>query len=129
MTYLSIDLDYWFYHDREEFASLFSLLENLSSIKDRTIVQEHQELLPHINKVKPDHILHVDYHQDICYPTSPNEKIPIACGSFFYHVQERKNKTFKWFYPNYYSCIKQEVGVSGILVHKSNLKCGPVVSA
>lgn len=117
-TYLSIDMDYWFRNGNEDFDSMYKLLNFTSTIDNKFLVQEHHELLPHINDCDPDHIVHVDYHQDIAFPYRNNERMYLNCGTFFYFVEKRQEKTFKWFYPNYSTCILDHGGLCVDSWHK-----------
>ena len=110
-TYLSIDMDYWFRNDNEDFDSMYKILDFVSTIDNKTIVQEHHEILSHINEHNPDHIIHVDYHQDIAFPYSRYDRMYLNCGTFYYFVEGRQEKTFKWFYPDYYTCILDHGGL------------------
>jgi hypothetical protein len=112
MTYLSIDLDYWFRKDNFDDFSIFKLLDQIKHIPNKVLVDEHDELVPHINSTKTDKIIHIDCHQDICFPTNTSyyEHLDCHCGSFFYFIENRENIDFTWHYPDYHHCIQKELG-------------------
>ena len=87
---------------------MYDLLDFVKTIPNRIIVQEHHNILSHIDSIDPSHILHVDFHQDIAFPI--DKPITLFCGNFFYFIKNRIEKTFKWFYPNEHHCIKREMG-------------------
>lgn len=102
-TYLSIDLDYWFTNDECcRIKQLKNVLRSIKNIKNIKIVGEHHRMLSHINSVAPDKIIHVDYHQDIGFPTERNQKdFSMFCGNFLYYVKNRQSMDFEWYYPEY----------------------------
>lgn len=113
-SYLSIDLDYWFCKYPTEHCNTIKLLNLLCYFrhKDKNclIVDEHHNLLDHINESDTDNIIHIDYHQDLCwYEENSNPKV--ECGNFFWFVDGKENKKFKWFYPDTDECIKNAMGL------------------
>ena len=109
--YLSIDLDYWFSDESPSIRGLKRILDRVKNVRNKIIIDEHHCILDHINESGSNHILHVDYHQDIVYPTLKKENITLECGSFFYFVKDKEKKNFEWFYPSYVSCVKMGLGL------------------
>lgn len=126
-TYISIDLDYWLcstneyiysekdYPEHAKIKSLFKLLKLLRPIKNKIIVEEHHELLPHIDDANPDRIIHIDFHQDIAFPyrgkdewINKSRALTLSCGSFFYWVNKRREIDFEWWYPHLYCADYKE---------------------
>lgn len=101
-TYLSIDLDYWLgssYNDPEDLSTLGSVLNAVKHVGNTLMVDEHQNILDHINSIEPDKIIHIDFHQDIAYPHKREPEIELHCSNFFYYVNNRKDIDYEWFYP------------------------------
>ncbi len=69
------------------------------------LVDEHHHILDHLNSARCSDICHVDFHQDIAYPTKDMPEVELDCGSFFYYVKDRTNVNYTWFYPDA-SCAK-----------------------
>lgn len=102
--YLSIDLDFWLtdfsWYEKRQTKKMYDFLNSLPNVENRLIVDDHHHLLDHINTSSCDTIYHVDYHQDLAFPTRKGERIQLNCGTFFYFVKKRKEKNFKWFCPH-----------------------------
>lgn len=103
-TYLSIDLDFWLADpgDSLPIKTLFQLLGALKNIEcPKVIVKDHDELVPFIDESTPSKIVHIDYHQDIAWPT-PHDRGPLElnCGTFFWFIQNKENIEFTWYYPD-----------------------------
>jgi len=109
--YLSVDLDFW--NER----SLAECRKVLDYIKFRhkkiEIVDEHQDLLPDINRHEPDTVINLDYHSDIsnneAVEWSCNQewddkdqdyKAPLNCGTWANWVREASRQHFLWLYPS-----------------------------
>lgn len=78
-------------------------------------MDEHQELVPHINEQSYSKIIHIDQHQDICYPTKQylnpdSNELDCECGTFLYFIENRKEMDFVWYYPDYNYCIERGMG-------------------
>lgn len=106
-TYCSIDLDYWLgpdhlytNHERPPIDSFVSLMQKLGSVTDRRLVDQHQFLLPHIEHTDSELILHIDYHQDIAFPTAHFKTVAFNEGTFYYFLSNRETKEFVWYYPD-----------------------------
>jgi hypothetical protein len=100
-TYLSIDLDYWLHNGNNYHViprQMFRLFKSLSSM-NKVIVKDHEQLLPFIEKLNVERIIHIDYHQDIAYPYWEDDSVELNCGTFWYFLQNRKNINFHWIYP------------------------------
>lgn len=99
-TYLSIDLDYWLSEPYVEYTqSLTRVLKSVRHVQDIIIVEDHHEILDHVNRLVPDKILHIDYHQDIAFPRYAGDTVDLQCGTFLYFVENRERIDFEWWYP------------------------------
>jgi hypothetical protein len=105
--YLSIDLDYWCSGDYmysgfelPDINSLHQLLADTMHVHNRLLVDPHDHLLTHINQAKPARIIHVDYHQDIAFPSRYSKTVSLNEGTFFYFVDNRADIDFCWYYPD-----------------------------
>ena len=108
-SYLSIDLDYWFYHSCPKSTNgLKRILHKVLDVTDKLLVDEHHNLLDHINSSKCDKIIHVDYHQDLVFNIGDTTKV--ECGNFFSFVNNKENIDFDWYYPDYDECIRKGLG-------------------
>ena len=68
--------------------------------KNRIIVEEHHELLPQMESCNMNNIIHVDYHQDICYATTGYPTVhEISCGTFFYFLKNKKKYKIQMVLP------------------------------
>ena len=99
-TYLSIDIDYWFASVLGENPPLNGLFKLLRAVRTKpcVVVEEHHQLLPHLDEVAPTKVLHVDYHTDVAFPVE-GRPIELNCGTFFWFMQNRADTTYRWFYP------------------------------
>lgn len=130
-TYLSIDLDYWFSgYDYEKIPrSISYIFDTIKHLKNKILVDDHDELLDHINCCNPERIIHLDFHQDIAYPVKGSirtENVELNCGTFLYYVENRKNIDFEWYCPTskcYMKghreglCVEPSISIS---THKKN---------
>lgn len=120
-TYLSIDLDF-FFSDEGDHYNIIKFLDKISHIQNKMLVDEHHLLLDHINNSGCTKIINVDYHQDIAYPIYNDDKLKLSCGTFLYFVEDRKNKEFKWYYPQTENCFQNGLGFCMDMKHKPNSK-------
>jgi len=95
-SYLSIDLDYWCDHKTAQSATRF--FNRVFSLgKPITIVAEHDDLLPDVNRMKGDILYNFDSHEDYCVP---NAKAGRPCdGDWVSWVKWRHNARYVWAYP------------------------------
>jgi hypothetical protein len=102
-SYLSIDLDYFFYEGFEIKDKFLEFMETLNKLCDSknikpSIVKYHHELLPIVDKYSFDNLLHIDFHSDLTdynkedlYEDNLNE------GTWINFVKKRKNIDFIWY--------------------------------
>jgi hypothetical protein len=103
VTYLSVDLDYWWQcHRRRDVDSFFSHVFSLHV--PIFVAPFHDQLLEHINQSKYDHIINVDYHSDIC-DYAPWMRLNEGTWANF--VQSRSH--FDWRYPTE-ACLSMNSG-------------------
>jgi hypothetical protein len=103
-TYLSIDLDYWFYIGYESYEisgmmmKCFNFFVNLSKLNQKCnidLIINHENILPILKKSVYDILINIDYHDDICGKDFPK----INCGTWVKFVDKRKEGLYKWYYP------------------------------
>jgi hypothetical protein len=107
-TYLSIDLDFWNFLDLKNCKNFMK--EVKATNLPITLVDDHADLLKHINKRECSKVINIDYHTDICnnFDTPPHSKryykekdgllLPsLNCGTWANWVNNRESYT--WLYP------------------------------
>ena len=107
-TYLSIDLDFWNFLDIKECRSF--MYEIKATGLPVTLVDDHADLLGHINRRKCSRVINIDYHSDICnnFDKRPHKKqfykekdgllLPVLnCGTWANWINSRES--FTWLYP------------------------------
>jgi hypothetical protein len=103
-TYLSIDLDYWFYRDYDNYQLQTKMLECFDFfaelLKTRQVfsvdlIINHEDILSILKNSNFDLLINIDYHDDICYKNYTE----LNCGTWAKFVEGRNNKTYQWNYP------------------------------
>lgn len=108
--YLSVDLDYWLNSKTTKSANVF--FRKLFKLnKPMVIVQDHDKLVPDINKYPPQDkiIYNVDFHSDIVGERDLqgrrcSRKEALNCGNWVNYVNFRKEGIFYWIYPSAKTC-------------------------
>ena len=98
-VYLSVDIDY--FNNRKRSTILAQFIE-LGKRVGMTVVGDHQNLLPTVNKTKGRiHLINVDLHSDLCYlGTDPNRSIKRAgCGDWVNYTDIKRQYRFTWVHP------------------------------
>jgi len=103
-VYLSIDLDYWKAEHSPKAATRF--FRRLFGELDLPIMTafHHHHLVPHINSVKPDTVINIDFHSDIA---DKHDGPPLEEGNWANFVDCQG--TFIWRYPRD-SCLTHHTG-------------------
>jgi hypothetical protein len=96
-TYLSIDLDYWC--DKAFPNPFIQKAIHLAKKLPHTIVADHAEMLPAINKLQCPQVVNVDYHSDLPELADQDEEVPLECGTWGLFVQGPR-RCFTWSYPH-----------------------------
>jgi len=112
-TYLSIDLDYWAmmprgYNGKAYLNFIESIMEKDIPVK---MVVSHEEILEHLEQKKPNHIINIDYHSDICADSEHSDhEIPFDEGTWAAFYSHRNQSIFEWRYPDREACLIKGYG-------------------
>ena len=99
--YLSVDLDFWIGKVESPVVFFDHLLD---TVKDVSIVVEHQDLIPHASQFDFDTLVNIDYHSDVTEVgcTNPDEEKTLSdidCGEWVNFVPGRSQKQHLWICP------------------------------
>ena len=119
--YLSIDLDYWMYHETDR--GLWSFVNRALSLGVPTMaVQAHHWLLSHINKHPAHRLINVDFHDDIVF--RDEEGCAMSDGTWVSYVKWRGKGQFEWRYPCRDSLVRGVCEPMGDVYNGSGSKTG-----
>jgi hypothetical protein len=124
-VFLTIDLDYFgitnvlgnkIKHNKKK------NIEFIQSIFDLqvpiTVVKNHHEILPTLNKNRYDKIINIDFHSDIVVDPKYDKRPYMATlqlneGTWANYYKYRKDCQFEWRFPNKEYCLLSGFGVCG----------------
>lgn len=116
-VYLSIDLDFFpFLNSRIVFKNKCRQLINkaLSLKVDTLVVDAHHGLIKHVSNSKKygvDHLINIDYHDDIVALNNININNEEEEGAWVSHISWKRNGTYEWRYPNKTECVELKWGI------------------
>jgi hypothetical protein len=112
MSYLSVDLDYWFLHATQRSSMLF-FRKLLALNKPIVVVKDHQRLLRDINENWPrDNVLvNIDFHSDISSEIYDILDKRLSCANWADFVHHRFYGHYIWVYPSYEICFERRSGM------------------
>ncbi len=100
-VYLSVDIDYW--NDDPDITRARLFLDKLHALPEQIpvhIVEDHQDLLAHINSSRARILYNIDYHADL----HSDDDIRRANGRGDYNwagfVEWKQEGTYVWYNPN-----------------------------
>lgn len=127
--YLSIDLDYW-YRTTDSIVDLLLFHSIFAQFKPK-IVDSHEKLVPHINKLSDQFnvLVNLDFHSDLASLEDKPDKdgryfLPFKReeGTWGNFVSNSLSKTFIWS-PPAKKCISTEIGLCHGEGNKNPFKC------
>lgn len=111
---VTVDLDYWWCGKRVRNwkrslrDTLFSLFDK-NDYKPIQLYQDHHHVLPDLNKTTHDHLINIDYHDDIMANT---RKLPrkedLNCGTWVSYVKWRRKANYTWLKPSDHNFSREE---------------------
>lgn len=117
MSYLSIDLDYW---DNLE-VFLKNGMPFIKKAMKRTdnimVVQQHHQLLDHINDCKPHTVYNIDWHSDLCDFLKHEIDDELDEGTWGNYISSKHKATFVWHFPKI-KCDDREFPGGRCDIHK-----------
>lgn len=100
-VYLSIDLDYWGAHQARGAPRFLDRVLALGA--PTCIVRSHEQILPHTKRFRFDHLINIDFHNDIM--SRWGQKMPND-GNWSCFIDKDCREVFEWRYPTRRQCLE-----------------------
>lgn len=114
--YLSVDMDYWAEPERSRRAGLRTLKKLIASGKPIVVVEDHGNMLDHINRYPSDRLVNVDAHSDFWNYKDFNDRnfsnrsyfnqisncssCVVDCSNWVNGVRWQDGKEYVWLHPH-----------------------------
>jgi hypothetical protein len=112
MSYLSVDLDFWYTHTSQKSSKRF-FAKLLSLDVPMVVCKHHQFLVSDVNLHQPkdDTLINVDYHSDISSENYFGVDKRLNCGNWVDFIKWRNQGNYIWLYPDYKKCFYERDGI------------------
>ena len=107
-TFVTFDLDYWTMTEPFNSAHTDYLMTLIHQAKQFRVVKLHHHVVTrHMIPKNTDHVINIDFHNDIVDNCPRSELNEGTWGNFL----PKQTKRFTWVYPDWKRCIKRRGGV------------------